>query len=166
MPRRGAGEGEEAPKRSARDKALDLLARRPHFRRELERKLSSRGYEAADVAAALDQLTSERLIDDASTAADFVDVKLRRGGVGARKLSADLAGRGVASATVAEAVKQLSPEEEFEQARAAAQRWLRTRALADDRDRAALGRFLERRGFPSQIVYRILRESGEVLAED
>ena len=42
----------------------------------------------------------------------------------------------------------------------------RNRELADERDRAALGRFLERRGFPSQIVYRILRESGEVLPED
>ena len=149
-----------APQASARDKALDLLARRPHFRRELEKKLAARGYPEAEVAVTLDRLVADGLLDDASTAADFVDSKLRRGGIGSRRLRSDLTGRGVEPDAAAEALKQLPPEEELLQARAAAERWLRNRSLAEERDRAALARFLERRGFGLPIVYRILREAG------
>ena len=149
-----------APQASARDKALDLLARRPHFRRELEKKLAARGYPEAEVAVTLDRLVADGLLDDASTAADFVDSKLRRGGAGARRRRLQGTGRGGGREGAAEARKQSKPEEAPMHARAAAERWLRNRSLAEERDRAALARFLERRGFGLPIVYRILREAG------
>ena len=40
-------------------RALGLLTRREHSRRELSRKLTSRGVEAADVRSAVDRLEAE-----------------------------------------------------------------------------------------------------------
>jgi regulatory protein len=156
-PRRKDGkDGEEKQRPSAYDKALSLLARRAHFGRELERKLAARAYPADEVQEALTRLRGEGWVDDDKAAADFVDSRLRRGGVGARRLRADLAGRGASAATATEALKDLGRDEEFAQARAAADRWLRTHSLRDERDRGALSRFLQRRGFPSAVIFRIL----------
>jgi regulatory protein len=152
-------DGEEKKRPSAYDKALALLARRAHFGRELERKLAARGYPAQEAQEALARLRSEGWVDDEKAAADFIDSRLRRGGVGARRLRADLAGRGASAATTNEALKDITRDDELAQARAAADRWLRSHSLRDDRDRGSLSRFLQRRGFPSAVIFRVLDRS-------
>ena len=45
-------------------KAMDLLARRPHFRRQLEQKLRKRGFEEHDIARVCDRLEHRKILDD------------------------------------------------------------------------------------------------------
>ena len=49
---------------AVRNQALRLLASREHSRRELERKLLARGYEAAIMVGVLDALTEAGLLSD------------------------------------------------------------------------------------------------------
>ncbi len=141
-------------------KAIDLLARRSHFERELERKLAKRGYDEIEIAETLERLRGESLLDDARTARELIRSRLARGPVGRNKLRADLTRRGVASEIVTEALEALTPDDDREPAREAAERWLRTRRRGRpaDRERAALARHLAGKGFSRRAVYSVLEE--------
>ncbi len=144
-----------------RNKALDLLSRRSHFERELERKLSQRGYETEEVAETLERLRAESFVDDARTARELIRGRLARGPVGRQKLRADLFRRGVAEEVVNEALEALTPDDDVEQVREAAARWRRTRerpARGAERNRAALGRHLAGRGFSRRGILTVLHE--------
>ena len=77
--RGGAGKGAATPP-SCHERALRLLAVRPHFRAELGAKLIARGYDADEVAATLDRLVASGLLDDAEAVRSFVAVRQRRQG--------------------------------------------------------------------------------------
>lgn len=136
------------------EKAVALLARRPHFRRELARKLTQRGYEESEVEAALDRLTTRGLLDDRQLAHDYLAQRLRREPLGRRRLAAELARRGVDAELVEEALAAQLPEDDLELARQAAARW-QQRGGGDPRK---LARHLERRGFSPHAIFALLHE--------
>ena len=130
-------------------KAVQLLARRPHFTSEIRRKLTQRGFEQRDCEATLRRLARESLIDDLATAIGFVESRLRRGPIGQRRMRAELGRRGAEPGTVDEAIRRAMPSSEEDLARDAARRWLRK----GGQDRDALLRYLDRLGFrPRDIV--------------
>ena len=59
--------------------ALDALARRDHASGDLRRKLLEKGYDAAVVAALLDVLRAEKLLDDGRYTENFVAYHAARG---------------------------------------------------------------------------------------
>jgi regulatory protein len=65
--------------RAARAAALDALARRDHAAFDLRRKLLDKGYDARVVAALLDALHAEKLLDDRRYAENFVAYHAVRG---------------------------------------------------------------------------------------
>ena len=142
-------------------KALDLLARRSHFERELERKLRQRGYEGEEIAATLDRLRGQGLVDDRRTAGEFVRSRLARAPEGRRRLRAELARRGVANEVITETLDEETDDDDRDLARAAAERWRRTRSRpgrAPELEKAALARHLAGRGFSERAVYAVLEE--------
>ena len=147
---------------SAYDQAVKLLASRPHFRRELERKLFQRRYPEDEIAEALDRLEERRYLDDAEASRRFVEGRLAKGGYGRTRLSAELAARGVDEKVAREALDELLSEDELPAAREEAERWS-GRSGRDDR--AALARRLERRGFGAGTIARVLEERGAGSAE-
>lgn len=136
---------------SAFRKAIELLGRRSHFRRELDAKLRQRGYEDAEVEEALARLADQGLIDDRATAGEFVRGRLARKPLGRLRLRRELEARGVDSETAGEVLEELYPEDDLELARTVAQG--RPRASA-----ATLARHLERRGFSGRAIVAALRE--------
>ncbi len=152
-------------------KALDLLSRRSHFERELERKLTQRGYDEAEVADTLEHLREQGLIDDRRTAVEFVRSRLARAPEGRRRLRAELARRGVASEIITEVLEQETDDDDRDLARLAAERWQRTRSRPGrsvDLEKAALARHLAGRGFSQRAVYAMLDEmlrTGDDLSE-
>lgn len=144
-----------------RNKAMDLLARRPHFRRELEAKLLKRGYEDDEVVPVLDRLEEERYLDDRQTAETFVEARLRREPVGRRKLLADLLRRGAPEELAREAVDAALPEDDRELARRAAERW-HARQHGEPK-REALARHLERKGFSRRAIVTALNRMAETV---
>ncbi len=149
------------PAKSCGQRALDLLSRRSHFARELERKLHQRGYDEAEVEATLEKLRDQGLVDDRRTAAEFVRGRLARAAEGRRRLRAELTRRGVASDVITEVLEQETDDDDRELARRAAERWRRTRSRPGrdpQLERAALARHLAGRGFSERAVYAMLDE--------
>lgn len=136
------------------DKAVELLARRPHFAVELSKKLAARGYASEEVEEAVARLVAQGYLHDGATAETYVAQRQAKGPEGARRLAAELARRGAGSDEVRRALEAISPEDELEAARRAAEQWRRK----GGKDPAALARHLDRKGFTRSLIYRLLGE--------
>jgi regulatory protein len=84
-----------SPEKSAFDRALDLVSRRPLTRAELRRKLSSEGYGAGDVEETAARLSASGLLDDARLASHYLLTRSERLRHGRARLLSDLVRRGV-----------------------------------------------------------------------
>jgi SOS response regulatory protein OraA/RecX len=86
-----------------------------------------------------------------------------RKGEGRHRLRAELQRRGAGPEAIDQALSGF-PDDDLSQAREAAGEWTRRRSLASDRfserDRAALARHLERRGFSRRAIFAVLNETG------
>jgi regulatory protein len=145
-------------KPSAYEKAVQLLALRPHFRAELRTKLAQRGYPKDEIAAALDRLAGAGYLDERKAAADFVAGKLAKGGLGRPRLRAELQARGADRAAIDEALAAL-PDDDLPAAREAAARFGRS-GRSGPTAPAALARHLARKGFSRRAIVALLRETG------
>jgi regulatory protein len=134
---------------SAYRKALKLLGRRDHFRRELYDKLSTRGYEPDEIEEALERCAELGLVDDLRVGSRFVEVRAVDRGWGPRRLAAELRHRGV-DAGDAEALSAL-PEDVVARSLATALRKTEVRAPSnwwrDSQRRARMVSSLITRGF-------------------
>jgi regulatory protein len=132
-------------------RAVRLLAARPHFRAELAAKLAQRGCTAEETEAALDRLTAEGYLDDVRAARDFVAYRLERKAEGRLRLKAELVRRGAAEEAIAAALADV-PEDDLEAAQAAAAVWARGKRAPDP---AALARHLARKGFSHRAIFAV-----------
>ena len=139
------------------DKACELLALRPHFRAELERKLGRRGHDEAAIGAALARLEELGYLDDAGCARSLAAGRLSRNGYGPLRMRAELERRGAPAAAAEEAVAAVFAEGDEAAARLATERWL-ARLGGKPASRAALARHLSRKGFRSGTVMELARE--------
>jgi regulatory protein len=133
-------------------KALQLLAARAHFRRELGAKLAQRGYPSGEIEAALDRLTEQRYLDDGATAKVFVESRRGRTSEGRARLRAELLKRGAPEEAIDAALAELTPEDDTPAAREAAESWRRKGGV----DPRALARHLERKGFSRRAIVAVL----------
>lgn len=149
----------------ATESALGLLEVRARAKREIQTRLTQKGYDENVIAQAIEKLARLGLIDDAQFAAQWVEAKTRIGGsrpVGKRRLSSELFGKGVAKDQIEEAIGQVSAADELALARAAAQKKVRvvpTEREVLQSERQKLMGFLQRRGFGWEIVKRVTREA-------
>jgi regulatory protein len=147
---------------TAYDKALQLLAARAHFRRELERKLAQRGFPPEEIEAALARLAEGRYLDDRATARVFVESRQGRGNEGRARLRAELLKRGAPDDAVEAALAELTPDDDLPAAREAAETW-RRRGGQDPR---ALARHLERKGYSRRAIVAVLNDGLDGLEID
>jgi regulatory protein len=141
-----------AKKPSLKGRALQLLSRREHSRRELETKLAKHEEEPGQLARALDELAARGFIDEQRVVDSVVH---RRGArLGAARVRQELLAKGVDAQKVAAAVDGLRATE-VERARAV---WRRkfTEPPRDAAERAKQARFLLARGFGGEAVRRVL----------
>lgn len=147
------------PQATAYGKALGLLARREHSRRELARKLDQKGFEADEAGAALEQLQRQSYQSDERFAQLLVRSRVSQG-QGPRRMLAELRTHGI----VDDAARAALDAEGADWA-ALAQRVYRRRYgvrpaqdLQEARRRAA---FLLRRGFDAATV-RVITHADDV----
>jgi len=135
-----------------RSRAIKLLARREHTRAELAGKLAPHGT-PEEIETVLADLERSGLLSDARAASAYVRGHAAR--FGAARLRRTLATRGVAAELIEEQVAGLP--DEIDRARE-----IRTRkfgaAPADAREWAKQARFLQSRGFASDVIRRLLKE--------
>ena len=133
---------------------MDLLARREHARRELEFKLAQRGYEDVEIAAALDGLEADRLLSDARFAEMYVRSREERG-FGPLRIRAELKERGVTDPLI-EQYLVYDTELLLERARGEHRKKYGDRSAGSYSERAKQARFLQARGFPNDIIWRVV----------
>ncbi len=130
---------------------MNYLARREHSRAELSRKLAAHG-EADELVALLDQLEQENLLSNARFAEALAHS--RGGRHGSLRLKSELREKGVPEAILTEVVSQ-AREGDLAAARAVWQKKF-GELPTDARERARQQRFLLGRGFPGDVVRKVV----------
>ncbi|GAB2585117.1 regulatory protein RecX [Dyella jejuensis] len=140
----------EKTKPSAYDKALGLLARREHSRRELRQKLGHKGYAGDEAGEALDRLGEQNYQDDDRFAEALIRNRAGQG-YGPMRLRAELKSHGLSDSRI----RDLLGAADIDWGALAAVQ-LRRRygggGVADTAERARRAQFLLRRGFPAATV--------------
>ena len=152
-------EGVDERRAIIRDAAVRFLARREHSRFELARKLGSRGHPDGLVEEIVGDLADDGLQSDDRFAQVFVRSALGRG-QGPLKIRAGLAERGIDS-DIASAYFDLDADEWRERAASALYKRFGSAPVGNRSDWARRARFLAGRGFPSNVVAKVLGSLGE-----
>ncbi|MGG5282988.1 recombination regulator RecX [Pseudomonas viridiflava] len=143
---------------AVRRTAMDLLARREHGRVELTRKLRQRGASPEHIEAALDRLIEEGLLSESRYLESFVSYR-SRSGYGPVRIREELSQRGLQRADIEQALRECGVDWQ-EKLQETWQRKFAGRMPADARERAQQGRFLSYRGFPLDMIGRLLSGRG------
>ena len=135
-----------APRHTALDDGLRLLARRAHSRDELRLKLLRRRHSPEEIAGAIERLVGMGYLDDQAFAESLV--RRRRKSRGSRAVAAELASKGVDRETAEGALAGSGPEAEVDGATSLARRLSARLAWASERElMEALWPRLSRAGF-------------------
>jgi len=139
---------------AVRRAAMDLLARREHGRVELSRKLRLRGAPAELIEPALDRLADEGLLSEARYLESFVRMR-GNAGYGPLRIREELSQRGLAR----DAIEQALRNSGFDWNAQLLEIWQSKFGVlpSDQRDKARQGRFLSYRGYPLDMIGRLLR---------
>lgn len=151
------------PEISLRARALQYLARREYSRAELRGKLlphvqMDEGCETDQPAvldALLDDLTARGWLSDARAATQWVHAKRSR--FGTQRITHELRQKGIAEDLIGAALPALK-ESELEAARNV---WQRKFGVLpqDAKEKARQMRFLQSRGFSTDVIFKVLRSA-------
>jgi len=130
-------------------RALRHLVRREHSRAELARKLAPHAGSHEELEALLDSLVARKQLSDERYAEERARVLARK--YGAAKIRHDLKAKGISDGIVG----AVSSEGELERARTILERKYREPAASRE-ERARRARFLQGRGFSTDIVARLV----------
>ena len=130
--------------------AVELLARREHSRRELDRKLKARGFPDAVIAAVLDELERTGALANARFTDSFVRSRIAKG-QGPQRIRAELAQRGILDSDAAEGLAAAAVDWVAE-IRAVRIKRFGAELPRDYAERARQARFLQYRGFDSAQI--------------
>ena len=151
-------------KPTAYSKALGLLARREHSRRELKLKLRQKGYESEEAGAALDRLGEQHYQDDARFAEMLVRSRAAQG-YGPMRLRAELKSHGLSDARIRAVLDEAEVDWDTN-ALAQLRRRFGTGSAPDREERARRAQFLLRRGFPAATVRSVTHADVDDAADD
>lgn len=150
---------------SLRQRALRLLAGREHTRAELTRKLGGYATES-ELVIVLDALQRDGLQSDERFAASYVRTHAAR--LGRSRLAQTLRAKGVTPDLAGQELDaQLSPGGQGDETERARAMWARKfgNVPADAREWARQARFLQFRGFSSEVIRKILRDAKMIARE-
>jgi len=144
-----------------REAALELLERTRRTRRDLERRLKEKDFDAATIAATLDRLAEVGLVDDVEYARAWLAGRWGRRPSGWRRLEQELRAKGVSQEDAEKARELLSerggaPDEVESAAKLVAQARKRYARLEPHVQRQRLYALLARRGYDGDVIRRAL----------
>lgn len=129
------------------------MARREYTRHELTLKLAPHAESAGEIAQVLDDFASRGWLSEQRAAEQIVQA--RRSRYGMARIRRDLEAKGVPAEVVGTTLAGLK-DGELDAAQAVWRRKFRS-APADAGERAKQARFLQGRGFSSEVITRLLR---------
>lgn len=143
----------------AKNDALKLLSFRPRSVSELESRLKIKRYPADVIEQVIALLSKQGLLNDEKFGELYANSKIHSRPVGKKQLELDLKRKGLSDAIVQQSLEKLSDYDE----RAAALELVRRRydkmtGISDQKKKARLFGFLQRRGFSSGICFSVIDE--------
>ena len=136
-------------KKTALEKATELLSRQEQSSVFLRRKLLARNYDAAEVDEALAKLKKYNYLDDEETCQRQFENFYAEGKLSVRQIVVKLIQRGFDK----NFIEQLIPNDSDEYERLVAEKWLEKKfTRGENFDRAKAWQFLATRGFDSEII--------------
>jgi len=137
-----------------RARALRLLARREHTRQELESKLSPHAGSSEELNGLLSGLKQKNQLSEERFAEERAHWLSRK--YGAARIRQDLKAKGVSEELIS---RFSSSENEMQKAKEILERKYRTPAATRE-EKAKRMRFLQSRGFSSEIIFKLLSARG------
>lgn len=146
--------------KQAKNAAYRYLTIRSRSRREIEKKLSDRGFPADTVRSVLAHLDHLGYVNDASFARQWAANRQRTSGFGRLRIERELRAKGIDRDIVRETLESLVEEHpEADTARREAEKKRRTMdRLEPVVRRRRLAGFLERKGYSSETIRAVLRD--------
>ena len=142
----------------AKNTAYRFLTIRPRSRYEVEQKLRDREFPPDIITTVIDHLLRLGYLDDQKFAVQWAASRVRTRGFGRRRIEQELRTRGIVRELIDETLLGLFEEaSELDVAVREAEKKLRTlgRFEPEVRKRRLAGH-LERKGFPAEIIWKIL----------
>jgi regulatory protein len=139
-----------------------MLGRRELTRAELIERLVDRGYEKDAATSAVDALAADGSVDDRRTAFAHVRSASRIKGRGRLRIQRELEARGITKSLAREALEQISNDDDLN----AVRRFLSRKRVSSSSspspaERRRLFQQLLRKGFPADLIAKVLREPDE-----
>ena len=151
------------PESLARTIVLQRLTEQPRSRSELEAALAKRNVPSDVGARLLDRFEELGLVDDEAFARSWVESRQRTRGLAGRALAQELRRKGLDDELVRDAVDEIDPETERENARSLVRKKLRSvRNLDRQVQVRRLAGMLARKGYSSGVAYAVIREELDV----
>ena len=143
---------------------LWLLGRQSYTKTQLVKKLERKEATPETIEQVMDKLERLHFVDDALYAENYIRARKRRKGPLA--LKQELYQKGVPGKLIAPAVEELGEEEQVQAALALVERqaWRWQGEPFERRSKAYA--YLARRGYPGEVVKRVLEVSGAFKAEE
>ncbi len=145
-------------------RALGLLTRREHSRKELTRKLAVRGVEKDEAAATVDKLAQAGWQDDARFAESLARARANTG-YGPLHIRAELAAHGLDAETIRAALEACECDWADTARRLIARRFPGGRRQDPKQRRKAID-FLLRRGFERSVAFAVASSTGAIAEDD
>ncbi len=141
-----------------RDKALDLLSRRLHSRKELALKLQKKDYPEEQIQITLDKLEKDKYLDDLEFAKALVKIRQEKSPKGSIYVRRELYQKGVPEEAIEEIiVKDYPLEKEMEIAQKVLEKKSRSlRGIESRTKRNKLKQFLLQRGFQFEAINEVM----------
>ena len=145
-------------------RALGLLVRREHSRKELTRKLAARGFEKDEAAATIDKLAQAGWQDDARFAESLARARASAG-YGPLHIRAELAAHGLDAEKIRSTLEACECDWADTARRLVARRFPSGRRQDPKQRRKAID-FLLRRGFERSVAFAVIGTSGATPEDD
>jgi regulatory protein len=151
--------------------ALRLLNFKPRSESELRQRLARKKLPAEAIESVIVRLQKEGMLDDEKFARLYALSRIQSQAFGRGQIRRELTHRGVSSSLVSKAMRSIEDFDEFEAAKnLAVRRSEHMKGLAPDAKKRRLHGLLFRRGFPGDVIAKVLREvlvsRNEGLSED
>ena len=150
-----SGQPANGPEPTAYQRALGLLVRREHSRKELGRKLVAKGVEREDMDLALDKLRRQDFQNDARFASALARSR-SSSGYGPARIRAELATHGLSRDDIVAAIEACERDWD-ESAREIVARRYGNKDLSDPDQRRKAVDFLLRRGFEQKAAFAAVK---------
>ncbi|MGB8635848.1 MAG: regulatory protein RecX [Rhodanobacteraceae bacterium] len=147
-------QGKKKSRDSAYERALALLARREHSRKDLASKLERKGFDRDEIREALQQLIEAGYQSDQRFAEMLVRSRVAHA-YGPVRIRAELRSHGLDDSLVESALAEVDQDTDWaELANDLLQRHYGEQAASDYAERGKRAQFLVRRGFPAEIAHQ------------